>query len=55
MKKKYQKYLQQYIANATVWNLEFSEFLAAKLDISEKEALQIISKQKKNITSTFTK
>ncbi len=52
MKKKYQKYLQQYIANATVWNLEFSEFLAAKLDISEKEALQIISKQKKKTYET---
>ncbi len=52
MKKKYQKYLQQYIENATVWNLEFSEFLAAKLDISEKEALQIISKQKKKTYET---
>jgi len=52
MKKKYKKYLQQYLSNSKAWNLEFSEFLATKLDITEREALQIISKQKKKIYET---
>jgi hypothetical protein len=52
MKQKYQKYLQQYIANASVWNMEFSEFLANKLEISETEALKLISKQNKKIYET---
>tara|TARA_R100001163_G_C4902948_1_gene90722 strand:+ start:169 stop:336 length:168 start_codon:yes stop_codon:yes gene_type:complete len=52
MKQKYQKYLQQYISKASVWNMEFSEFLANKLDISETEALKLISKQKKKTYET---
>tara|TARA_R100001443_G_scaffold113792_1_gene128977 strand:+ start:120 stop:287 length:168 start_codon:yes stop_codon:yes gene_type:complete len=52
MKQKYQKYLQQYIAKAAVWNMEFSEFLANKLDISEAEALKLISKQNKKTYET---
>tara|TARA_R110000751_G_scaffold293328_1_gene400862 strand:+ start:58 stop:225 length:168 start_codon:yes stop_codon:yes gene_type:complete len=52
MKKKYLKYLQQYRANAAVWNMEFSEFLAEKLDMSETEALKLISKQKKKAYET---
>ncbi len=52
MKNKYQKYLQQYVANATVWNMEFSEFLAEKLDISETEALKLIAKHKNKIYET---
>jgi|TARA_R110000824_G_scaffold398272_1_gene602164 hypothetical protein len=52
MKKKYLKYLQQYMANASVWNMEFAEFLAEKLDLSEAEALKLISKQKKKAYET---
>ena len=46
MKKKYRKYLQQYLSNSIQLNMEFSEFLASKLQISESEALKLITKQK---------
>jgi|TARA_R100001509_G_scaffold66496_2_gene36905 hypothetical protein len=52
MKQQYQKYLQQYIANAKVWNMEFSEFLSVKLDISEIDARKLITKQKRKVYET---
>ena len=49
MKNKYRKYLQQYLANANALNMEFSEFLASKLNITENDALKVITKQKTKI------
>ena len=52
MKQKYQKYLQQYIAHSQVLNMEFSEFLSVKLNISEIDARKLITKQKRKLYET---
>jgi len=47
MKNKYIKYLQQYLTSTHLQGvMEFSEFLAEKLNITEPQAIKLISKQK---------
>ena len=53
MENNYSKLLKQYLKSGSLWNMEFAEFLAEKLEISESEALKLISKnQKKKIYET---
>jgi len=52
MKNKYIKYLRQYRDSAHLLNMEFSEFLATKLNITESSAIKLIAKQKTKVYET---